>query len=34
MLGNLKDSRVEPPIIIFINGHVVNVPSKYLCLYP
>lgn len=30
----VTDSRIEPAIVMLINGYGVKLPSIYLCLYP
>lgn len=30
----VTDSRIEPAIVMLINGYGVKLPSTYLCLYP
>lgn len=30
----VTDSRIEPDIVMLINGYGVKLPSTYLCLYP
>lgn len=31
--GDATGPKVEPAIVIFLNGHVVKFTSKYLCSY-